>query len=85
MGTTGALGKRKIQLTKEADVSIQPQLNGGPVLSAGATSAAEPTFESKHSPNPSAVPPQAGRMAVHESGKPRPDPLSSVLGLLGSH
>lgn len=84
MGTTGALGKRKIPLTQEADVSVQPQLNGGPVLCAGATSAAEPTFESKHSPDPSAVPSQAGRMVVPEGGKPCPDPLSSSLGLLGS-
>lgn len=53
MGTTGALGKRKIQLTREANVSVQPQMNGGTVLSAGATSKAEPSYESKHSSNPS--------------------------------
>lgn len=64
MGTTGALGKRKIELTKEADVSIQSQMNGGTVLSAGATSKAEPSFESKDSSNSSpAFPRLALKMA----------------------
>lgn len=44
MGTAGALGKRKIQLTSQASVSAQPQLNGVTVLSAGASSEAEPSF-----------------------------------------
>lgn len=84
VGTTGALGKRNIQLTKKADVSVHPQLNAGAVLSARATSKAEPSFESKYSSTPSTVPSQTGKIVVPESSKICPDSPSKFLGPMGS-
>lgn len=84
VGTTGALGKRNIQLTKKADVSVHPQLNGGTVLSARATSKAEPSFESEYSSTPSTAPSQTGKIVVPESGKVCPDSPSNFLGPMGS-
>lgn len=68
VGNTGALGKKK-ELTSEPDVSAQPQLNGGTVPSAEATSKAEPSFQSRYSSNPSTAPAPVGQMLVPESDK----------------
>lgn len=69
-GNRGALGKRKTRLTSEAASFTQPQLNGGTVLSAGATSKASPSYHF----NPGIArllycPAQTGKMVFPGSGQ----------------